>query len=62
LRDTIKKEDAAIQELKFKLDIAFKKVEALGNMLEGKDDDIKVWMERVAVAEGDLAEYRGRHG
>jgi hypothetical protein len=47
LRDTIKKEDAALKEFKLKLDIANKKVSSLNSMLETKDDEIQMLSNKV---------------
>ena len=61
LRDTLKREDTAVRQLKLKLDLSNKKVSSLNSMLETKDEEIAMLTDKVNSLEVDVLESRKKN-
>ena len=61
LRNTIKKEDGEIKELRVKLDIFTKKNAALATLIENKDEEIAFLNKKLDDLEADLNEQKERN-
>lgn len=61
LRDTIKKEDGEIRELRVKQEILTKKNATLQSMLDNKEQEIHFLASKTAQMEAELNEYRLRN-
>jgi uncharacterized protein (DUF3084 family) len=61
LRNTIKKEDTEIKELRLKLDIFTKKNAALATLIENKDEEIAFLNNKLAEMEEELNEHREKN-
>lgn len=61
LRNTIKKEDGEIKELKVKLEIFTKKNTALATLIENKDEEIAFLNKKLADMEAELNEQKERN-
>lgn len=61
LRQTIKKEDGEIKELKVKLEIFTKKNAALATLIENKDEEIAFLNKKLADMETELNEQKERN-
>jgi chromosome segregation ATPase len=61
LRDTIKKEDGEIRELRVKQEILTKKNSTLQTMLDNKEEEIHFLAAKMAQMDTELTEYRHKN-